>query len=356
VKVGVRIPSVPPFDRMRRLVSRLAEGGADSFWWADHLMAFSAPSLWEGREDAPDEMALHVYADPFVCMAACAEAAGDADVGTCVTDAVRRMPATLLQSALSVDHLVAGRVILGIGAGEVANYRPYGWDVASPAARFEEAARAIRGLMEHPEPDEAGAIMGLRPAKGTGPELWLAAHGPHGLALAGELADGWIPTNLDLARWTAARDSIRSAERKAGRREGSVELGLSIDVVLQDSHAQAHELLRHPAIRSLCLLLPDEVFANYGMTHPLGGSALHNLIATRSGPTLLKAVNEIDDDLVHDHILHGSPDEVGAVLASYPGLDHVRMSDLSGIGGIHGGVARLLAVVGQLHTVARVST
>lgn len=334
---------------MRRLVARLVEGGMDSFWWADHLMGFGSTSLWEEAEDAPDELSIHTYADPFLCMAACADVLGEAAVGTCVTDAIRRMPATLLQSALTVDHLVSGHVILGLGAGEVMNYRPYGWDVPSPAGRLEEAARSIRCLLDDPGPHEGGAVMGIRPRSQVKPSLWVAAHGPRGFSLTGKLADGWMPTNLDVDRWSTGRDAIRSAAVEAGRPVRDIQMGLSVDVVVQFDHEAAHRLLRHPAVRQICLLLPDEVFARYGIRHPLGGSALHTLIATRSADTLLSAVKAIPDELVHDQIIHGSPAEVAARIAGYPGLDHVRISDLSRNGGHRGGgVERLIATANQL--------
>ena len=352
MKVGIRVPPSPPFDRMRQLVSRLRAGEVDTFWWSDHLMAFASPSLWrESSKAAPDLLSLHSYADPFVCMAACADAAGGASVGTCVTDAIRRMPATILQAALSVDHLASGRVLIGLGAGEVANYRPYGWSVNSPASRLEEAAKSIRQLMDHPGPDASGAIMGLRPrSPAAGPELWLAAHGPRGLALTGAIADGWIPSNLALGRWLSGSAAIRTAALESGRAAGDVQMGLSLDVVVQDSHEQAHEILGHPAVRLMCLLLSEDDFARYGMVHPLGGSALHSIVPTLSGEVLAHAAERVPDEMVHDHVVHGTPDEVVAFIGAYSGLEHVRLSDLSSSGGGRGGgIERLLSIVSGLH-------
>ena len=177
IEVGYRVRAVPPFDEMRAGVAAEAAAGAASFWWPDHLLSFHVPELWDDRRrEVPD---LHRYLDPFVCMQACADAADPALVGVSVTDAIRRMPATLAQAAISLDHVAPGRVVLGLGAGEVANYVPYGWDVSSPADRLETAAAAIRAHLDGPGPDAEGAVMGLRPPPGSpGPQLWLGAHGP----------------------------------------------------------------------------------------------------------------------------------------------------------------------------------
>ena len=65
-------------------------------------------------------------------------------LATSVVDTVRRHPASLAQSALTIDHLSRGRFILGLGSGESENIVPYGFDFARPVGRFEEALQVIR--------------------------------------------------------------------------------------------------------------------------------------------------------------------------------------------------------------------
>lgn len=351
MKIGVRVPPAPPSPRLAGLIERLVTGGVDSLWWGDHLMAYSSPSLWEGSSATPSELALHTYSDPFVVMAWCANIIGeDTMVGTCVTDAVRRMPATLAQTALTLDHIVRGKVVLGLGSGEIANYQPYGWDVPSPAARFEDATRRIRSLLDDPGPDPDGGILALRPPAGSpGPELWLAAHGPRGLRLTGELADGWLPVSMDAEEWLVGRKEICRAADSVGRDPAAISMGISLDVVLQDTHDEAAELLQHPAIRQLCLMQSPAVFARYGVPHPLGGRAFSTLVPTLDGLGLLAAARAIPDRLVSDCVIHGTVEEVALTIKKYEGLSHLRLSDLSGAvrpGG--GGTDRLLALAQAL--------
>lgn len=342
----MRVPPAPPSARLQRLVERFVAGGVDSLWWADHLMSFASPELWEDAEGAPSEQALHTYVDPFVAMTWCASFIGSTTVGTCVTDAVRRMPASLAQTALSVDHAVAGQVVLGLGAGEVANYRPYGWDVPSPAGRFEDATRQIRAYLDGPGPDKDGAIVALRPPEGSaGPQLWLAAHGPRGFRLVGECADGWLPTGLDAETWGAGRDAISDAAIAYGRSPGDITMAASLDVVVQDTRQEAVDLLQHPAVRHVCLLSPPATFRRYGVEHPLGASAISSLIATTDGHRLLAAARAIPDRMVEEQVIHGTVDDVVAQIKRYEGLQHVRLSDLSGAVSPGGGADRLLAVM-----------
>jgi phthiodiolone/phenolphthiodiolone dimycocerosates ketoreductase len=333
IAVGSRVPAVPPLAAMRDAVAAEVAAGAASVWWPDHLLSFNSPDFWPERHLSVADV--HTYLDPFVCIAACAEVAGDALLGVAVTDAVRRMPATLAQTALSLDHLAPGRVVLGLGAGEAANYEPYGWSVTSPARRLAEAAAAIRGHFDDGGPDAAGAAMGLRPAPGSsGPQLWLAAHGPRGLDLTGRHAHGWLPYHLDVGEWHAARDAIVESSARAGRPDGAVTLGLSVNAVIADRREDAHAVLDHPAVRALALLFPPRWYERLGHRHPLGASGLDALIATRMGSGLRAAVDAVPFEVIEQNIPHGTPADIAAHARQHDGLQHVRLADFSVTAGV----------------------
>lgn len=332
---------------MREFVVRARDAGAASVWWPDHLMSFMSPQLWGPNEPRRTEVELNTYGDPFVCMAAVAAESGEMLLGTCVTDAVRRMPATLAQTAITLDHLAPGRIVLGLGAGEAANYRPYGWDARAPGARLREAAAEIRRLFDDPGPDERGGILGLRPARGSdGPQLWLAAHGPRGLEATARDADGWLPTLLTPAEWMEGRRRIEHIARESGRDLSAIVMAFSVEVVLQDDHEEAHRLLRHPAVALQCLYLGRDRYAAHGATHPLGGSAFESLVTTLNGERLADAARRVPFRIAHEAIPHGTPDEVAEAIRAYEGLEHVRFSDLSALGGgKRGGFARILSLI-----------
>ncbi len=343
MKVGVRIPPAPPSDRLERLIRKLVDGGVDSLWWSDHLMSFSSPELWD--DSTRSLLSLHEYVDPFVVMAWCSRFTGSVTLGTCVTDPIRRVAASLLQTALTLDHLTAGTIVLGLGAGEIANYGPYGVEVDSPADVLDHAARQIRRFVDDPGPDECGAIVALRPRDAAGPpQLWLAAHGPRGLRLAGEVADGWFPWTLDVETWTRCRDTVTAAALAAGRSPAAITMAMSIDVVVQDTATEARSLLTHPAVKQSCLLLPPSTFARYNSPHPLGGSATHTLIPTLAGPALADAARAVPDEMARDLIIHGTVDDVVEQIERYDGLGHVRLSDLGSAAAPGGSVDRLLAI------------
>ncbi len=326
--VGIAMGPAPPFDAMRRRASRLHAAGMRSLWWPDHLVAFHSPALWATgglSEIQPDP---HVYADPFLCMAACADHAGDAVLGVCVTDAIRRNAATLTQTALSLDHLAPGRVVLGLGAGERANYEPYGTSISSPARRLDEAAAQIRRLLDDPGPTQDGAVMGLRPAPGSpGPQLWVAAHGPKGFATTGRYADGWIPNFLTVDAWNRAREQIGDAANAAGRDPDGLTYALSVQVVVAEDRDAARELLDHPVLKAYALLLPPERFESVGARHPLGGGGLEHMVASQLGDRLLEAAEQVPVEVVADQMLHGSAEDIAAQVRAYGEVDHVVLWD-----------------------------
>jgi phthiodiolone/phenolphthiodiolone dimycocerosates ketoreductase len=328
VDVGIAMGPVPPFDAMARRVRRLAESGMRSFWWPDHLVAFHSRELWATGQLSSLQADPHVYADPFISAASSADAAGSGLIGVCVTDAIRRSPATLLQTAISLDHLAPGRVVLGLGAGEYANYGPYGIDVPSPAAVLEKAASQIRGFLTDGGPDENGAVVGIRPpADSPGPQLWIAAHGPRGFRTAGRFGDGWIPNFLTVEEWSAGRRAVSEAAEEAGRDPGTISYGLSVQVVLQPDHASAVQLLHHPILKAFSLLLPPARFEAVGSSHPLGGGGLSHMVATRLGIEQLKAAEAVPVEVVAGQMLHGTAEEVATTIKQYPGLDHVVLWD-----------------------------
>jgi alkanesulfonate monooxygenase SsuD/methylene tetrahydromethanopterin reductase-like flavin-dependent oxidoreductase (luciferase family) len=111
------------------------------------LAALAEASGWDAvfLEDYLDYqgMGLATY-DPWVCLAAMAAATGRIRLGTTVTPVPRRRPWELAAQAVAVDHLSAGRLILGVGAGDVSD--PGFAAVGEPARPRVLAARLDEGL------------------------------------------------------------------------------------------------------------------------------------------------------------------------------------------------------------------
>lgn len=339
-------PMSPPVENVIRVARRSEERGYDAIWWPDHLMGLHH-ALWT-PEFTPLAPALgpHVYIDPVAAIAVVGVTTERVRLGTAVTEAVRRHPAMLANAWLSLDHITKGRVILGIGSGEEENNVPYGIDFSRPVARLEEALTIIRLLWESQGPVDfegdfwrlRGAVVGLGPyTPGRFPEIWVGANGPRMLDIAGRHADGWLPTIVPPGEYAAKLGRVRAAARAAGRDPSRITAGMSHYAILDQDHEDCHRLMRHPIVTSIMLTLPSEAFEERGLDHPLGKGhrGMPNYVPTRySREVALAAAEAVPDEMAHDLIFHGTPDEVVARVREYEavGLQHFILFNITGLG------------------------
>src|SRR3712207_8754548 len=78
--------------------------GYDSIWAMDH----SNVPQWKNA----------VVNDAWLLLAALGAVTRNVELGTCVTDAIRRHPSAIALSTITLDRITQGRGILGIGAGD----------------------------------------------------------------------------------------------------------------------------------------------------------------------------------------------------------------------------------------------
>ena len=227
VTLGVPGRIMPPADKAIEFAQKAEADGYDAVWWPCHLMGWIPDSVW--TEDmtglAKYQSNPHVHFEPLTMMGAAGAATEKIRVGVNVTDTIRRHPAMLAQQALTVDHLAKGRSILGLGSGERMNVVPYGIEWRKPVGRLEEAIKVMRLLWEAEGPVDFdgdffkldGAVLGLDPYEGKTPPIWIGAHGPRMLDIAGRLCDGWLPTNITPETYAQKLSVIRQSAEAAGR-------------------------------------------------------------------------------------------------------------------------------------------
>lgn len=336
----------PPAQTALAAARRREEQGFNGIWWADHFLHWFPNAIWTPDlvpQAAAGQTSPHVWFDPFPVIAAAAGVTTDIMLGVGVTDLVRRHPAVLAQTALTLDHLSGGRFILGVGSGESLNLEPVGLDNARPLARLTEGLAVIRALFDTPEPiDFDGEFttlremtLGLRPHGATAPPVWVAAHRPKGLALAGRTADGWLPLATEPDAYAAMLGQVRSASRAAGRSEHAVTPGLYARVVLTDSRESAESIIDESLLmRFIALTRPAEAYAARGAEHPLGTGVfgLTSFLPTRyDRHEALQLADRVPRDVVRDTVLHGTPDDVAAQVQRFvdAGAQHVQLTNMT---------------------------
>jgi alkanesulfonate monooxygenase SsuD/methylene tetrahydromethanopterin reductase-like flavin-dependent oxidoreductase (luciferase family) len=168
--------------------------------------------------------------EPWTILSALAPMTKTILLGSGVTDTQRSHPARTAHAVASLDVLSKGRAVLGIGAGEAMNVKPFGLPWGSPAervARLAEAIRVIRmlwsGSRETPVDFDGGyfqlhkAFLSQRPKQKL-PKIYVGVFSSReGLQVVGRLGDGWYPWMNTPAtfkrRWSVIADAARSAGR-----------------------------------------------------------------------------------------------------------------------------------------------
>jgi len=152
-------------------------------------------------------------------------------LGSGICQLSARTPTATAMAAMTLDHLTGGRMILGLGvSGPQVVEGWYGAPFSRPLARTREYVDIIRQVLarEAPVASEGSHY----PLPYTGPGAWglgktlkpilhplraelpifLGAEGPKNVALAAEIADGWLPLYYSPFHLELYRESLRPAK------------------------------------------------------------------------------------------------------------------------------------------------
>ena len=326
VTVGYQDGTIYPLwlVRMGMRLGRLF--GARSLWVQDHFMGFIPAKVWkpEITEAAKTVHSPDAYFDPLQILALTASRFRGVDVGTLVTEPIRKHPMSLAQSFVTLDHISRGHAIMGIGNGERENVEPYGLPWEKQVARLEEALTIIRLLWESggKPVTYAGQFWKLRDAvfnlplyEGRPPRVWIAAHAPRMLRLTGRFGDGWVPAvRVSGEEYARRLGVIRAAAAEAGRPFDAFVPGQTMLVAIGESRAQMLDLVVKSRLgAAMALLLPAEAWKAHGKRHPLGDEhkGFIDIVPPRvTDEQLDQAMRDVTPEMVGGSMFAGSPAEI----------------------------------------------
>ncbi len=175
-------------------------------------------------------------------------------VGTGVMPIYTRTPATMAQTAATIDELSDGRLTLGLGVSHRLVVEGWhGQTIDRPVAEMREYASIVRAILrgEHPPEGERWQtgfhLVGLDPR----PQLpiYLAALSPAMLRLAGEIADGVV---LWLCNPGYIRDvvipEVRTGRERAGLPLDGFDIVAAVPSAATDTPEEAVEAIRRDLI------------------------------------------------------------------------------------------------------------
>ncbi|QZT61353.1 LLM class flavin-dependent oxidoreductase [Mycolicibacterium austroafricanum] len=331
-------------------LERLDSGRYHSIWLPDHMVSFWPDSIWtpEFTDLAIASPSPHRHLDGMAVAAAAAVLTENVPLATSVVDTVRRHPASLAQSALTIDHLSKGRFILGLGSGESENILPYGFDFDRPVSRFEEALHVIRLLWQSDGPvDFDGqfyrlhhARLDTEPYEGRVPPIWIGASGPRSLDVAGRYADGWWPAGAWTPEDYAEKLSlVRASAERAGRDPYLITPCFIQVCVMGRDEAELTEILRAPLVKSFLLQVSAEVLRSSGFEHPMGADwgGFHDIdpgVLTRE--RIIDFLDKVEPEMILAMVPHGTPKQVAHIVKDYvdAGLRVPKILDYGAMAGM----------------------
>jgi F420-dependent oxidoreductase-like protein len=191
-------------------------------------------------------------------------------LGTAVAQLSARAPTAAAMAALTLDHLSGGRAILGLGvSGPQVVEGWYGAPFGKPLARTREYVKIIRQVLAREAPVTSDGPHYPLPYTGPGADglgkplrpithplradlpIWLGAEGPKNVALAAEIADGWLAVYFSdtLADQYNAWLDEGFARPGARRSRADFEVAASVTVTITDDPAAEYD--RHRPVIAL---------------------------------------------------------------------------------------------------------
>src|SRR5436305_8909507 len=234
VSLGYLIPGMTPADHLE-VVQEAERLGYDSVWAAEAYGSDTATVL--------------------------AWLAGGTDkikLGSAIFQMPGRSPTMTAMTAATIDLLSGGRMLLGLGtSGPQVAEGWHGQSFARQLQRTREYVAVVRMALARERVEYHGETIELPLPDGPGKPLklmispvqeripiYLAAIGPNNTALAGEIADGWIPTFFSPEYVSEFRKLLQEGADRAGRSLDDFDIAPTVNAYVSDDRELARNLVR----------------------------------------------------------------------------------------------------------------
>jgi len=241
-------------------VARAAEeAGFESFWGGEHI-ALADPQV------PASPMPPHaVFVDLTVTMAFVAAHTRTIRLGTGIIILPLRNPVVLAKQLASVDVVSGGRLIFGIGIGNLEfEFKAVGMPFDHKGRRAEEALAAMKALWLMEKPEFRGRFFSFsgvraepRPIQQPHPEIVFGGKSTHAFSRTARLGNGWFGYALDLDATAQCVAGLRDAFKACGRSFDELEMSitpkgeLDRDLALRYAELGVRRLIISPRARSV---------------------------------------------------------------------------------------------------------
>jgi F420-dependent oxidoreductase-like protein len=234
-------------------------------------LSYENPVFWAGLAEEAERCGFHSiwtsesYGSDAVSLLAWVGArTTNAKLGTAIMQMPARSPATTAATAATLDLLSGSRVLLGLGtSGPQVAEGWHGQPWGKPLTRTREYVSIVRAILRRDAPLEhhgphydipysGGDASGLgkplkliiHPPRPDVP-IYLAAIGPKNVALAAEIADGWLPIFFSPERFAETHlPSLDEGFARRGGRPDGWDFAPQVPVVVANDVVAAREFLK----------------------------------------------------------------------------------------------------------------
>lgn len=321
-------------------------GVVDGVLIPDQLAGFIPRQLW-----TPDNTAMaSVLGDPDSAMDAFMVAsyvhalAPDLNLHL-TTDSVRRGPAQLIQSMLTLAHMTGGRANFQIGGGEAKQLKPFGYPTNQGMSRMKDLFQIYRAMLDNEGPfDFEGRRWSFDQAYLGGarqhlPSVWGLGGGPQLTDYVTSWADGIaiaIPNALSSpeAVHEAVTEMRAQVERK-GRDPRSFRVGLWATVLMHPDSAAIERACENPVMKFVSAATGRVESRQWhdeglGLPFPEGWTYFKDLLPYNTPDELVRdIVAATTEEHVRKAWITGTPAEVADQITPYleAGIDWVMPID-----------------------------
>ncbi len=190
---------------------------------------------------------------------------GDIRLGTAIMQMPGRTPANAAMTAMTLNQLSGGRFLMGLGlSGPQVVEGWHGLSYAKPLTRTREYVDIVRAIFRREGPvsyqgqvytlpydgaDGTGLGKSLKSTLEAAPDIpiYLAAIGPKNVALAAEIADGWLPIFFSPQKYDLTyKATVEAGFVRAGNSKSLADFDIAptVSVVIDDNLEVCYNSLR----------------------------------------------------------------------------------------------------------------
>jgi probable F420-dependent oxidoreductase len=211
-------------DAAIRVAQHAEAAGFESVWTGEHLVL---PDPQPAGFTLPPSLPL---LDTIVALAFIAARTSTIKLASGIIVLPTRNPVVLAKELASIDVVASGRLIVGVGAGYVAEeFDAVGVPMAKRGDRMDDYIDAMRALWSMDHPHHRGPYVSFsgvdaypRPLQRPAPPIVVGGESSGALRRAITRGNGWYGFGVDLAR---ARKCVEAISQLSGEYERSPELG-----------------------------------------------------------------------------------------------------------------------------------